>query len=95
MVWYMRVLGVALVLLGLAGSVACWRAAASDEEYFRALKAMEKYPGNVLYTTEFKMVEPRHMLQLAGAGAFAPLGVVLGSLCLGTGSVLAALRKRG
>ena len=90
---YMRILGLTLVLLGAAGSFTAWRGAANDEAYFRALKGMEKYPGNVLYQTEFKMAEPRHMLLLGAAFASAPAGLVLGSLCLGLGSLLARSPK--
>jgi hypothetical protein len=86
---YMRGLGSLLVVLGLVGTVFCWRAASEDEAYFRAAKGLEKYPNNVLYQTEFKMAEPRHMLLLGGAAASAPTGVVLGSICLGIASLLA------
>jgi hypothetical protein len=89
MIAYMRTLGLFLIGLGIVGSIYCWRAAASDEAYFKALKGLEKYPANVLYQTEFKMAEPRHMILLGGAWSAAPLGFVLGSLCLGIGSLLA------
>ncbi|MFQ5479477.1 MAG: hypothetical protein ACE5E4_12785 [Candidatus Binatia bacterium] len=88
MVWYMRLLGSALITLGLVGSLLCWNGAANDEVYYRALRGLEKYPGNVLYRTELKMAEPRHMLLLAGAFAAFPAGLVLGSLCLGLGTLL-------
>jgi hypothetical protein len=91
---YLRVLGAVLTVLGIAGSVYCWRASAADEAYFRALKGLDKYPGNVLYQTEFKMAEPRHMLLLAGAYGSASTGIVLGGICLGLGSVLARLPAR-
>jgi len=90
---YMRGLGFILTVLGIAGSVYCWQAAASDEAYFRALKGLEKYPGNVLYQTEFKMAEPRHMLLLAGTYGAASVGIVLGGMCLALASVLARLPK--
>jgi len=86
---YMRVLGGFLVVLGLMGSLYAWRAASADEAYFQALRGLEKYPSNVLYQTELKMAEPRHMLLLGGAYSAAPVGLVLGSLCLGLASVLA------
>lgn len=89
MVAYLRFLGGLLVALGIAGSLYAWRGAVDDEAYYRALKGLEKYPGNVLYQTEFKMAEPRHMLLLGGAFAAAPGGIVLGSLCLGMASLLA------
>ena len=85
---YLQVLGLLLCALGVAGSAWCAIGAGADEAYFKAAKALEKYPGNVLYTTEFKMAEPRHMLLLAGASASAPLGVILGSICIGIGAVL-------
>ena len=69
---YMKALGLVLVVLGMAGSIYCWRAAASDEVYFRALRGYERYPGNVLYLQELKMAEPRHMLLLGGAWSAAP-----------------------
>jgi hypothetical protein len=90
---YMRWLGVVLIVLGIVASVYCWRAAAADEAYFRALKGLEKYPGNVLYQTELKMAEPRHMLLLAGSYSAASVGTVLGSICLALASVLGGLRK--
>ena len=92
MVLYMRALGGLLVALGIAGSVLCWRGVASDEAYYRALKGVQKYPGNVLYQTEFKMAEPRHMLLLGGAFSSAPSGLVLGSICLGLASLLSRSR---
>jgi hypothetical protein len=85
---YMKLLGTALVLLGIAGSVSCWQAASDDEAYFKALRGLSKYPTNVLYQTEFKMAEPRHMLLLGGAASAGPIGVVLGSLCLAMGALL-------
>lgn len=94
MVVYMRILGMLLIVLGLAGSWTAWQGVVADEVYFKALKGLERYPGNVLYQTEFKMAEPRHMLLLGGAWAAAPAGAVLGSICLGVASVLAALRRR-
>ncbi len=93
MILYMRVLGSLLIVLGLAGSLAAWQGVENDEAYHKALKGLEKYPGNVLYQTEFKMAEPRHMLLLGGAWAAAPTGLVLGSICLGVASSLAALRR--
>lgn len=88
---YLRALGILLAVLGVIGSTWCAQGVLGDEAFFRAAKALEKYPGNVLYTTEFKMAEPRHMLLLAGAWASAPLGIVLGSICFGLGSLLARL----
>jgi len=85
----MRILGVVLITLGVVGSVVCWQSAAADEAYFKALKGLEKYPGNVLFQTEFKMAEPRHMLLLAGAYGSGSAGIVLGSICLALGAVLA------
>lgn len=85
---YLKVLGILLCVLGLAGSIASGLAAANDEAYFKAAKAMERYPTNVLYVTEFRMAEPRHMLLIAGAAAAAPIGLVLGSICLGIGALL-------
>ena len=89
MVIYMRLLGLTLVGFGIAGSVMCWQAASQDEAYFKALRGLEKYPNNVLFQTELKMAEPRHMLLLGGASASGPGGVVLGSICLGIAALLA------
>jgi hypothetical protein len=85
----MRILGALLVVLGIAGSAFCWRGVGNDEAYYRALRGLEKYPNNVLYQTEFKMAEPRHMLLLGGAFGAAPTGLVLGSLSLGIAAILA------
>lgn len=88
---YLRALGNALIALGLIGSVYCGISARADEAYFRAARALQKYPNNVLYQTELKMAEPRHMLLLAGAFTAAPAGCVLGSLALGLAAVLRRL----
>jgi len=85
---YLRALGITLIALGFIGSVYCGLGAHSDEAYFHAALALKKYPNNVLYQTELKMAEPRHMLLLAGAFTAAPAGFVLGSLALGLGAVI-------
>jgi len=88
---YLHALGSTLIGLGLVGSLYCGLAARSDEAYFHAARALQKYPNNVLYQTELKMAEPRHMLLLAGAFTAAPAGFVLGSLALGLAAVLRRL----
>ena len=88
MATYMRALGTLLIVLGILGTISCWRGVLADDAYYRAVKGMEKYPGNVLYQTELKMAEPRHMLLLAGAYGSVTTGIVLGSLCLGVGALL-------
>ncbi|MFN2375659.1 MAG: hypothetical protein ABR538_03930 [Candidatus Binatia bacterium] len=85
---YLHGLGSLLCILGIAGSVWCTVGVFGDSAYYGAAKALEKYPGNVLYTTEFKMAEPRHMLLTAGAAASAPLGLILGSICIGISALL-------
>lgn len=91
MATYLRALGSALIAMGVAASLYCGMAAHADEAYFRALRGLQKYPNNVLYQTELKMAEPRHMLLLAGAFTAAPAGFVLGSLCLGLAAVIRRL----
>lgn len=93
MIRYLVRLGWLLCILGVVGSVWCGIALVGDEAYYDAAKAMEKYPGNVLYTTEFKMAEPRHMLLAAGAAASAPAGVILGSICIGIAAILRRLEN--
>ena len=88
---YLRGLGLLLCTLGVVGSVWCTIGVFADKDYYDAAKALEKYPNNVLYTTELKMAEPRHMLLSAGAFASAPLGLILGSICIGLGAVLRRL----
>ena len=91
MAGYMRSLGLLLCVLGVAGSIWCTFGVLGDEPYYDALKALEKYPNHMLYTTELKMAEPRHMLLLTGAFASAPIGLVLGSICIGIGAVVRRL----
>jgi len=88
MAGYMRALGWVLVVTGLAASVACWRGVSDDEAYYKALKGLSKYPNNVLYVTDLKLAEPRHMLLLAGAYGFGAVGLVLGSMCLALGTLV-------
>lgn len=92
---YLQTLGYGLCMLGMIGTVWCTIGMLGDEVYYDAARALEKYPGNVLYTTEFKMAEPRHMLLTAGAAASAPIGIILGSICIGIASVLRAVRGDG
>lgn len=94
MATYLRALGWLLCVLGVGATIYCTAACIGDETYYHAAKALEKYPGNVLYTTEFKMAEPRHMLLIAGAWSAAPVGVILGSICLGISHALRALGAR-
>jgi hypothetical protein len=88
MAQYLRGLGQLLCVLGTIGTLWCSAGVLGDDVYYDAAKAMEKYPNNVLYTTEFKMAEPRHMLLTAGAFASAPVGIILGSICVGIGALL-------
>jgi hypothetical protein len=88
---YLRGLGLLLCVLGVVGTAWCTVGLLGDATYYDALKAIEKYPNNVLYTTELKMAEPRHMLLAAGAFASAPVGLILGSICLGISAVLGRL----
>jgi hypothetical protein len=88
---YLRGLGLLLCVLGVGGSIWCGIGLATDKDYYDALKALEKYPNNVLYTTELKMAEPRHMLLATGTFASAPLGLILGSICIGIAAVLRRL----
>ena len=88
---YLRSLGIVLIGLGIGGSVYFAVLLNADEAYYRAVRALAKYPNNVLFQTEVKMAEPRHMLLAFGTFAAAPGGVILGSLCLGIASLLARL----
>ena len=54
---YLKSLGSFLCLLGLVGSAWCAVAVFGDTVYYDAAKAFEKYPGNVLYQTEFNQLE--------------------------------------
>jgi len=92
---YLKSLALAVLLAGVAGSALCWNAARTDEAYFRALKGVEKYPGNVLYKTELKMAEPGHLLLVAGAVGAAPLAIVISSALLGLALVLERQEGRG
>ncbi|HYB99714.1 MAG TPA: hypothetical protein VEC57_11350 [Candidatus Limnocylindrales bacterium] len=91
MAGYLKGLGILLCVLGVLGTVYCGWGVWTDEAYYKAALAMEKYPNNVLYTTELKMAEPRHMLLLAGTFASAPIGIILGSICIGISTILARL----
>jgi hypothetical protein len=85
---YMRLLGWLLIVLGIAGSVYCWHGFWNDEAYYAATKGLGKYPNNVLYQTELKMAEPRHMLLAAGGYGLGGGGLVFGSMCLGIATLL-------
>jgi len=93
MATYMRVLGWSLIVAGFVASVVCWRGVNGDDAYYQALKGLSKYPNNVLYVTDLKLAEPRHMLLLAGTYGFGTTGLVLGSMCVALGSLAARSRK--
>ncbi len=95
MATYLKALALVVFLAGTAGSALCWRAARGDEAYYRALKGVEKYPGNVLYKTELKMAEPRHIALVAGAAGAAPTGLVVASVLLGLAKIIERQDVRG
>jgi hypothetical protein len=86
----MRALGWLLIVAGMAASALCSSGLLGDEAYYKALKGIEKYPNNVLYITDLKMAEPRHMLLLAGSFGSALAGLVFGSMCLALARLLNA-----
>ncbi|RMD82631.1 MAG: hypothetical protein D6815_08730 [Candidatus Dadabacteria bacterium] len=91
MATYLKGLSAVLVLAGLLASGLAWHAATTDEAYYKALRGLEKYPGNVLYKTELKMAEPRHLLLAATAAGAAPTALVIASGLLGLASALKKL----
>ena len=93
MVRYLNVLGSFLIVAGIVGSAYLGYAAWTNDDYYAKVRALAKYPTNVLYQTEFKMAEPRQMLLIAGAFGAAPAGLVFGSLCLGLAGVIARDRR--
>ena len=93
MVRYLNLLGSLLIVAGIGASAYLGYAAWTNEEYYAKMRALAKYPTNVLYVTEFKMAEPRQMLLVAGAFAAAPAGIVFGSLCLGLAGVIGRDRR--
>jgi len=90
---YLNRLGSLLIVAGIVASAYLGYAAWTNEDYYAKMRALAKYPTNVLYVTEFKMAEPRQMLLVAGAFAAAPAGIVFGSLCLGLAGVIGRDRR--
>ena len=90
---YLELLGILLIVSGIGASAAFGYAAWKNDDYYAKLRALEKYPNNVLYQTELKMAEPRHMALLAGAFSAAPGGIVFGSLCLGVAAAIGRSRE--
>ena len=86
-----KVIGVALVMLGIVVALTFSVAIGHDEAYRGAALAAARNPGNVMYDAEFKGAQVRRAFELVGVIA----GILLalnGTTLLGLGIVAGQLR---
>ncbi|MBI4517372.1 MAG: hypothetical protein HY699_16335 [Deltaproteobacteria bacterium] len=70
-----KLLGAAVVVLGLALVITCTLQVVRDEDYRKAALVAARNPGNVLYEAEFKGAQVRRAFQITGATAGMLLGL--------------------
>ncbi len=91
---YLRILGVLLLVGGLALSIVSTRWVLGDETYFRAAHALERHPDHILFQAEYQAALARHVGYVVLA-ALSGLTAVIGSaVLLGLASIIGRLDYR-
>jgi len=88
-----KLIGGALVIVGLAVALGFVRTIARDEEYRRAEMAASRNAGNVMYEAEFKGAQVRRAFEGIGAVAGVLLGLN-GFTLIGLGVVAGRVPQR-
>ncbi len=85
---YLRVLGIAFLVLGIFVCIAATRATLADEAYYRTANALERHADHILYQAEYQAALARHTAYILTA-VVSGIGGVLGSaILLGIAAVL-------
>jgi hypothetical protein len=92
---YLRVAGALVVALSVLCGAAFIREARGDEAYHRAKMMRERNAGNVLFESEFRVAEARHVFIIYSAVGCFLTALVGGSLLWGLGSLHAKIDRRG
>ncbi len=91
---WLRALGAAILLVGLATAAAAGWHLARDTAYVEAAAAYERHPGHPLFQADYYVAAGRHygLMGLIAAGLLVGLGG--GSALLGLGETLRRLPRR-
>jgi hypothetical protein len=84
---YLKAMAVIVGLFGLLCGVAFSYQLATDQEYSLKKLARERNPGNILFDTEFRVAEARHIFLLYSATGGFLITFVGASLLWGLGAL--------
>ncbi len=78
----LRILALAFFLSGAGAGVFFGLELARDDAYRRAVLALERHPGHLLYQADYQIARARHMALLLGTVASGIAAIVLPALFL-------------
>jgi len=91
---YLKTMAVLTALFGIAIGFGFASLVRGDQEYALRRGARERNPGNILFETEFRVAEARHVFLVYSATAGFLVAMVGGSLLWGVGALHARLDRR-
>lgn len=83
----LKSMGALVVLLGVLTGAAFVKLVAGDEAFRRAALVRDRNPGNVLFESEFRLAEARHVFLIYSAVGCFLVAAIGGSLLCGLGSL--------
>ncbi|MGH7804744.1 MAG: hypothetical protein ACREQJ_10380 [Candidatus Binatia bacterium] len=90
---YLKTMAVVVGLFGLLCGLGFGYQAVADAEYALKRLARERNPGNILFDTEFRVAEARHIFLIYSATGGFLVAFVGGSLLWGLGALHARLDR--
>ena len=90
---YLRLLGVILLIGGLALCIGAAGMAIGDETFFKAGEALERHPDHVLFQGEYYAALARHIAYIAIAILAGAVGIVGSAVLFGLHAVLRRLDR--
>jgi hypothetical protein len=84
---YLKSIAVLVVAFGILMGIGFLQRATGDEEYRRAAMMRERNPGNVLFESEYRVVEARRVFLFYSAAGCFLTALIGGSLLWGVGSL--------
>jgi hypothetical protein len=85
---YLRVLGIACLILGLCVCIAATRATLADETYYRTAGALERHQDHILFQAEYQAALARHTAYIVTAVVSGVGGVLGSAILLGIAAVI-------
>lgn len=93
MATYLRVVAVAVAVFGALAGAGFARLAFGDADFDLKRRARERNLGNVLFETEFRVAEARHLFLVYSSTAGFLVAIVGGSTLWGLGALHARLDR--